>query len=1237
MKKFVHFHCHTEYSSLDGMSPVERGALSLDKDTLRSDQITLAAKAASLKQPGIAMTDHGTMGGFLRFYHDCRSNNINPIIGCEFYLVKNSKLRGTRPIEYHLVLIAKNYRGLQNLFALNQYAWSEGFYYRPHIDLKTIYKFPHDNIIALTACLKNPFLPSLIENNEETATSIFGKLQKIFKDDLYIELMPHNIPEQTKANSVLYDFAKKYMVPCLLTNDVHYCNKIDEPIHDAFVAIQTGLALDNPKRFKFSVGELYVKSGKRMVFDFLKRNPSFGIENCVQFIDNGFNLNKEINIELPETKTLVPVSDHMVGLDPYKYLVTLTKIGREERKLFKGIDDSLKKVYVDRVKKELSLIKKMGFVNYFLIVKEVVDFARETGIMVGPGRGSAAGSLVCYLLGITSIDPIKFDLMFERFINEHRISPPDIDLDFEDSRRDEVFDFIIKNFGEENVARIGSYTVLKGKLAFKDIARVYGVPFADSNIQANNIMVRKGSGEDKYETIKDSFKESEALQKFDKKYPKVLKTAIALEGTIRQAGIHPCGIVASPIPLSQLVPVETRKSKDNLVRTKVVALTAKEVEHLGLLKLDILALKTLSVLHQALDMAGVDFKILDEIGFDDKKVFEELSEDFVGVFQFDTSSFRELAKDFKFKTIEDVIVMAALGRPGPMQSGSAAKFLSVRVDKKRIKRVHPIYDEITKDTAGILIFQEQVIQLFHKLANYTLSDADKIRNAIGKSHGKQAIEKDRKTFIMGCCDHGMECDAAEKLFDTIVQFGKYGFNKAHAAAYGVLGYYCAWVRSKYPIEFIVALLNNEKQDHMVKEFLRWASEKGFKVQLPNVNISKTDYFAQGKNIYIGLSNIKNVGFKAAKSIIDNQPYNHIYDFFTTVDRRAVNKRVIKSLIQAGAMRPFCNDAQYFLDNLEQIIYDINMFKKTNIGSKEVFSWEKKLKEQEELTHSTAAYLRKQVLSTPLNESVLEYYAPLVSYIKKNNPGFVLSDVKDFIGSKPVKLAGYIIGEIVNIKYSNVGDYDTTAPNTAELEKRKRRGEIQGSRFCSFELEDTTEKIRAKIRPLIYQKLQKELHAGKGSVVLVKGKRIPKGNLLYVEELVNLSDMFERVEMREVNFRDRYFLRHPVLKKQGRQLMKKYNLELLSEVEKNSKMNILCSVSDVKQHKCKNGSWMAFVSIEDGIMFTDIVVWEDDFKRYGDEFIQSMNSNTAIALKVSRDGDGKFILEGKGRLVVSKTN
>lgn len=1232
MDEFVHLHCHSEYSILDGMSPIERGSLSLDADTLRADQITLAGKAAQLGQPGIALTDHAVMGGYYRFYNDCLHHEINPIIGCEFYVVADATKRGERPKPLHLVLLAKNYAGLQALFALNKYAYTTGFYYRPLVDFKALNRFcKGDNIIATTACIKGVLSNALLSSNEKMLSKITSSLIHIFGEhNVYYEMMPHDMEEQTVMNQLLFQWASTSPNPeslgqIILTNDVHYVNREHEEAHDAFTAIQSHSVLNDPNRFKFSVGELYVKSREEMIDSFLENNR-FSKTYTEAFADNTLRINEMVNLEIPEAKTIFPVKYEG---DPNQKLKDFIKKGMNEKKIKslakkyaekEGIgEDEALKIYLDRVKAEFALIKKLGFVRYFLIVYELVCFAKEQDILVGPGRGSAASSLVCFLLGITSIDPIYHDLMFERFISEHRISPPDIDLDFEDDRRDEIFEWFKERVGEDNTARIGSYTIMKGKLAFKDIARVHGVPFDVSNKIAQNIMSRKGSGADKYSTIADSFKRSKTLKKFDESYPAVRVTAEILEGTIRQAGVHPCGVIAAPFDLSTMIPVETRKNPNGTGRIVVSAITAKEVEKLGLLKFDNLGLKTLTILKQTQTLVKErhgTYIDLDQIDLEDDAVLKDLSNgDFMGVFQFDTSSFRQLAQDFKFKNFFDVVVMAAVGRPGPMQSGSAAIFMSIRVGNKRVKKIHPLYDRITKDTAGIVIFQEQVIQLFHELAGYSKSDADEVRNAIGKSHGREAIEKHRVAFIQGCNLHGLEAEAAEKLFDSIRQFGKYGFNKAHATAYGKLGYQCAWLKHYYPVEFLTATLNKAKDSDntKIREFIQWGHKHGIEVRPPDVNVSRIGYNAFENHVYMGIQNIKHIGEKGALSIIEHQPYADIFDFLDKVNRRAVNKKAVEALVKAGAMKPFCANPQFMLDMLSRAL-------KPKKADLEFLVDE--LKDAKAATSSEEMFLRKEVLSVPLAEYITEYYADVFDVIRSKNPVFNLQSIVELKGE------GYIIGEVANLKYSNIGDYDQDIPDEEELQKRARKGEPQGARYCRFDVVDSSGSIKVKIKAPLFHEMKEEIEEGDGSIVLLKVYDTHFSNgMWYVEDVVNLKNMRERIGTKKTNDHDKFFIVHPVHRKSAYVFRKKFDLSWFEDIEEAGiAMGIIV---DYREHKTKKG-YMAFIRVSDGQKSEDVVVWPDDLNRYREQ----LKAKGYIGLKVERGSRGNYVLKGKKKLVVN---
>ena len=790
--KFVSLHNHTEYSFLDGMQRVERGVLSLDMDSLYEEQITLVRRAKQLKQPGVGVSDHGTMGSFFRFHTECVNNDINPVIGIEFYFVNDLKemIAAKDRHYFHVTVFAKNYEGLLNIFRMNKIGWTDGFYYKPKIDWQVLKKF-NKNIIGTSGCTgDSPYFGIIYSdasprNKRIMLGDLTKKFMDIWGDDFYFEIMPNkDYQPSIDLNKTLLELSEKFNVKLVATSDTHYTLKEHADSHEVLLCVQTHKSITDPNRLRFGNGELYLKSRKEIYHDFRKYHDYIPKDKLKEALDNTIEINKQVHIVIPKKyasdvlpKPLIPVE---YGNNINLYVKGILKKGWNRRniklqaKLYaEKCNISFDKAYDDykkRLNSELKVIKKMGFIEYFLIIYELLDFCRKNNIFFGPGRGSSAASLVCYLLGITSIDPILYDLMFERFISIYKVTYPDIDLDFDWHKRHLIFDWMEVRFGINCFAHIGSYSVLKGKAVLRDVCRVFDIPLNEVNQITKYVIERSGGDERKSMTISDSFKEFDTMKEFDKKYPFIKKHAIALEGTIRNGSCHPCAVAVSDKQLSDIVPIETRGSgKEKMV---ISAVTGKENEKLGLLKIDILGLKTLSVIYETIKL--VDEKNFDiyRINLEDKKVINEFSKlNFTGVFQFDSIGMRNTFRNYEFKEFDDIIACNALYRPGTMRSGITTDYINRKMGKKIYNKIHPTYDRITEKTAGCVIYQEQITQIFGEMAGYDLSDSDQIRLAIAKSHGKDIIGKHRESFMEGCLNVGLDKKKSERLFDQIVMFG----------------------------------------------------------------------------------------------------------------------------------------------------------------------------------------------------------------------------------------------------------------------------------------------------------------------------------------------------------------------------------------------------------------------------------------------------------------------------------
>lgn len=868
---FVHLHNHTCYSLLDGAGKI--------KD--------LVKKAKEAGMEALAITDHGVMYGVVEFYKEAQKAGLHPVIGCEVYVAPRSrfdKAAGIDDTPYHLVLLAENQEGYANLLKLVSASWLEGFYYKPRVDVALLQKYCK-GLIALSACLAGE-IPSLLrQNKEEEAVSKALFYSELFgSKNFYLELQDHGLSEQRKVNAGLVRIAEQTGIPLVVSNDVHYLRREDAFIQDILLCIQTGKTMADEGRFHFETQEFYLKEEKEMRLLFGDYPQAF--ENTVQIA-------ARCQVEFTFGENHLPPFQVPAGYTADSYLLELCQKGLERRY------SRIQAVHGERLNYELDVIKKMGYSSYFLIVWDFIHFAKTSGIFVGPGRGSAAGSLVAYCLGITDIDPLKYDLLFERFLNPERVSMPDIDIDFCYERRGEVIDYVMEKYGEDRVAQIITFGTLAARAAIRDTGRAMGIPLYLVDKVAKLVPLEPGM------TIARALEVSSELTKMQEEDPTIkelLATSQALEGIPRHSGTHAAGLVIAQQPLENYLPLQ--RTSEGFVCTQF----AKEtVEEIGLLKMDLLGLRTLTVINNAVLLAqssqGKEFD-LGRIPLDDPAVYELLSAgDTIGVFQLESSGMRAILKDLKPQTFEDIIALVALYRPGPLGSGMVEDFIKRKHQEIEITYLHPALEPILKTTYGVIIYQEQVMRIASELAGFTLGEADLLRRAMGKKK-PEIISSLRKQFVEGAAQRGIAAESAEKIFDLMEFFAGYGFNKSHSAAYALLAYQTAYLKAHYSVEFMAALLTSviETKDR-VPFYIEECRQRKIEILPPDVNESGESFTVSGNKIRFGLAAIKQVGYQAIQSILEEREeslFQSLQDFCERVDLTNLNRRVIENLIKAGA-------------------------------------------------------------------------------------------------------------------------------------------------------------------------------------------------------------------------------------------------------------------------------------------------------------------------------------------------
>jgi DNA polymerase-3 subunit alpha len=875
MSSFVHLHNHSHYSLLDGACRI-------------NDLVSCAAK---LNMPALALTDHGNMFGAIEFYRTAKVAGIKPIIGVETYVAPRSRKDKAKSDHgdnsYHLLLLAKDQTGYRNLMKLVSIGFLEGFYYRPRIDHEVL-KECHEGIIAMSACLKGEVSQAIVKGNMELAKTRAEAYRDIFGDDFYLEMQNHKIEEEKTAAEGLQYLSKELDIPLAITNDIHYMKREHHMPHDALICIQTGKEMDDPDRLKFRTEELYFKSEEEMRELFSDHQDALDItgeiaEKCNLLLD--FH-----DTYLPSFE--IPGESKSKNLD--EYLRELAWKGLQERY------DNITPEIEERFEFELGVINHMGFPGYFLIVNDFIDFARSKGIPVGPGRGSVAGSIVSYALGITNLDPLKYNLLFERFLNPERVSLPDIDIDFCYERREEVIDYVREKYGEKNVAQIITFGTMAARAVIRDVGRVLNVKYGDVDRIAK--MIPFGSS---IEEARRDVKEFGALfESDDEQYQKLLEYSKALEGIARHASTHAAGVVITPEELTNYVPLYLSNTGDVTTQYDM-----KCVEKIGLLKMDFLGLRTLTVLDNATKMLrerGIEID-LDHIPLDDEKTYELFGKgETTGFFQFESGGMRDYLKKLNPSRIEDLIAMNALYRPGPMKM--IDDFIHCSHGRQDSEYLHPLLEPILKETHGIIVYQEQVMQIASVMGGFSLGEADLLRRAMGKKE-KELMGQQEVKFVAGADQKGIDKLVAKKVFDLMFEFVKYGFNKSHAACYSIIAYQTAYLKAHYPAEFMAATLTSEMgNSDRVMILLDECKRLGLRILPPCVNESFASFTVHGDSIRFGLGAIKNAGKGAIQSIIRAREkhggFKSIFDFVQNLDLRSVNKKVLESLAKAGAMDSF---------------------------------------------------------------------------------------------------------------------------------------------------------------------------------------------------------------------------------------------------------------------------------------------------------------------------------------------
>jgi len=1069
---FVHLHNHTEFSLLDGAARIKN----------------LVKRAVELKMPALAITDHGVMYGIIDFYKACLKEGIKPIIGCEVYVAPNKRTDrtpGRDDSNRHLVLLAENEEGYRNLIRLVSMAHTEGFYYKPRVDKEILREYA-TGIIALSACLAGEVADYLVQDQLEMAVQSALDYEDIFgKGNFFLEIQDHGIEEQRKVIAGMWKVHERTGIPMVATNDVHYVKREDAFVQDALLCIQTGKTLADTSRMRFSSQEFFFKSEQEMAMLF-GEHP--------ELLENTGLIAKRCQVDFHFGGNLLPVFEVPTGFTLDSYLEVKCQ------EAFPRFYPQMTVKERERLDYELQVIFQTGFSGYFLIVADFCRFAKENGVAVGPGRGSAAASMVAYLLGITSVEPMRFDLLFERFLNPERISMPDIDIDFDPEGRERVIRYVTEKYGSDKVCQIITFGTMGAKAAIRDGGRVLAMPLARVDKVAKAIPTDLGM------TLEKALSVSPDLARMveeDEEIKRLYTLARSLEGMTRHASTHAAGIVISKEPLINYLPLQ--RTSEDFVMTQF---PMKAVEEIGLLKMDFLGLRNLTILQEAVlrieETQGIKLD-LNTLTLDDPQTYTLLaSGNSTGIFQLESGGMRAILKELKPTCFEDIIAVIALYRPGPMDQ--IPEFIRRKLGSD-ITYLHPKMEPILKSTYGIIVYQEQVMQLARDLGGYSLGRADLLRRAMGKKK-KEIMEEERQNFIQGLQDEdgkwiipgalqiGLTPHDAEEIFDLMAKFAEYGFNKGHATAYAVISYQTAYLKANYPLEFMAALISTVMgSSDKISFYIQDARLSGIEVLSPDVQYSQVGFSIEEQAIRFGLGAIRNVGVNVVEKILEARkdgPFKSLYDFCLRVDQKVLNHRVLESLVRSGALSSFCSRAQA-LAVLDQVLDMAGRRQKDRLsGQFSLFDQDEEMNEGIKLPE-LPDFQEREILD--MEKEYLGLYLsghPLSSVLPQLQP-FISSDILTCLEGeeeKKVALGGLVTGFRQNVT---------------------KKGEM----MASFVLEDLTGGIEVLVFPRVFAQIQA---IGNDQVVVVVGRYNIRDEekKIFAEKITKLEDLKPFVEQKPIS-------------------------------------------------------------------------------------------------------------------------
>lgn len=1014
--QFCHLHTHTEYSLLDGEASIKK----------------LVARVKELGMDSCAITDHGSMYGVVDFYREAKSQGIHPVIGCEVYMAPRSRFDKVHDIDNktsHLILLAENQRGYKNLIKLVSAGYIDGFYYKPRIDFEML-KEHSEGIIALSACIAGEVPKALLRGDYDEAKKIALKYAEVLgKDNYFLEIQDHGLSEQKRIIPDMLRLSEETGIGLVATNDIHYLKKEDAKYQDVLMCIQMEKKVDDPDRMKFETEEFYIKSPEEMTSLF---------EYVPQAIENTEKIAKRCNVDFDFGTRHLPAYAVPDGKDAFEYLRELCQSGLEKR--YSPVSDELQK----RLDYELGVIKSMGFVDYFLIVWDFIHFAKNNGVMVGPGRGSAAGSIVAYSLGITTVDPIKYGLIFERFLNPERVSMPDIDIDFAPNGRQKIIDYVVEKYGEGQVAQIITFGTMKAKLAIRDVGRALDIPYAEVDKVAKLVPF------DLKMTISkalDISTELHALYENDPQIKELLDTSMALEGLPRHASTHAAGVVITSEPIVNYVPLQL--NSENFITTQF---TKDTVENLGLLKMDFLGLRNLTVIENAVKIIkrtrGIALN-MDEIDYDCKEVYELISSGNTdGVFQLESAGMQSFMQELKPDTLEDVIAGIALYRPGPMEQ--IPRYIKSKKNPQTIQYKHPLLKNILDVTYGCMVYQEQVLEIVRTLAGYSLGKADSMRRVISKKKADQMVIE-RKNFIYGsddgdipgCIKNGIDEQTAISIFDEINDFANYAFNKSHAAAYAFVTYQTAYLKTFYPVEYMASLISSIDDLDKINHYIANCKEMGIDRLPPDVNKSEDTFTVENNSIRFGLSAVKNVGRAMILNLVNERKNNGKFKTFSDfIDRMAgqdMNKRALEGLISCGAFDSMGVKRSQLLAVYEKALDGTARAARDNVaGQMSLFDTIEEQSEMQfpnidELDKKTMLKMEKQSTGLYFSGHPMEEYTDKIKKLTKYNISDVLTSVhKDEDGNYHAVEGGLKDGDMMIICAAIASRKNKTTRSNAQM-------------------------------------------------------------------------------------------------------------------------------------------------------------------------------------------------------------